>query len=136
MYSKENRGSTAATRVAVHYDVRFALNFMSYQYVTECANCSEMLSFHVRALSACPIAPSQLLVQEEEEGFYKFLPANTADRLCQSWQSCSNHQRDPAIFGCGALGTVPLWKGQAEFLGMETTRFEAPVTKSLFRPER
>ena len=24
-------------------------------------------------------------------GFYKFLPANTADRLCQSWQSCSNH---------------------------------------------
>ncbi len=28
---------------------------------------------------------------EEEEGFYKFLPANTADRLCQLWQSCSNH---------------------------------------------
>ena len=26
--------------------------------------------------------------EEEEEGFYKFLPANTADRLCQSWQSC------------------------------------------------
>ena len=73
MYSKENRGSTAATRVAVHYDVEFALNFMSYQYVTECANCSEMLSFHVRALSACPIAPRQLLVQ-----------------------------RDPAIFGFGA----------------------------------
>ena len=92
MYSKENRGSTAATRVAVHYDVEFALNFKSYQYVTECANCSEMLSFHVRALSACPIAPRQLLVQ-----------------------------RDPAIFGFGALGTVLLWKGQAEFLGMETT---------------
>ena len=31
------------------------------------------------------------LPEEEEEGFYKFLPANTADRLCQSWQSCSNH---------------------------------------------
>ncbi len=30
---------------------------------------------------------------EEEEGFYKFLPANTADRLCQSWQSCSNHHK-------------------------------------------
>jgi hypothetical protein len=30
-------------------------------------------------------------VFEEEEGFYKFLPANTADRLCQLWQSCSNH---------------------------------------------
>ncbi len=30
-------------------------------------------------------------LEEEEEGFYKFLPANTADRLCQSWQSCSNH---------------------------------------------
>ena len=29
--------------------------------------------------------------EEEEEGFYKFLPANTADRLCQLWQSCSNH---------------------------------------------
>jgi len=29
--------------------------------------------------------------EEEEEGFYKFLPANTADCLCQSWQSCSNH---------------------------------------------
>jgi len=26
--------------------------------------------------------------EEEEEGFYKFLPAYTADRLCQSWQSC------------------------------------------------
>jgi len=26
--------------------------------------------------------------EEEEEGFYKFLPANTADRLGQSWQSC------------------------------------------------
>ncbi len=25
--------------------------------------------------------------EEEEEGFYKFLPANTADRL---WQSLSN----------------------------------------------
>ena len=31
------------------------------------------------------------LEEEEEKGFYKFLPANTADRLCQSWQSCSNH---------------------------------------------
>ncbi len=31
--------------------------------------------------------------QEEEEEFYKFLPANTADRLCQSWQSCSNHHK-------------------------------------------
>ena len=28
---------------------------------------------------------------EEKEGFYNFLPADTADRLCQSWQSCSNH---------------------------------------------
>ena len=33
----------------------------------------------------------EALQEEEEEGFYKFLPANTADRLCQSWQSCSNH---------------------------------------------
>ena len=31
------------------------------------------------------------VLEEEEEGFYKFLPANTADRLCQLWQSCSNH---------------------------------------------
>ena len=30
-------------------------------------------------------------LEEEEEGFDKFLPANTADRLCQSWQSCSNY---------------------------------------------
>ena len=29
--------------------------------------------------------------EEEEEELYKFLPANTADRLCQSWQSCFNH---------------------------------------------
>jgi len=36
------------------------------------------------------IAHLQQLI-EEEEGFYKFLPANTADRLCQLWQSCSNH---------------------------------------------
>ena len=33
----------------------------------------------------------ELLLEEEEEGFYKILPANTADHLCQSWQSCSNH---------------------------------------------
>ena len=36
---------------------------------------------------------SELLICEEEEGFYKFLPANSADRLCQSWQSCSNHHK-------------------------------------------
>ena len=35
----------------------------------------------------CPIAVGKL-EEEEEEGFYKFLPANTADRLGQSWQSC------------------------------------------------
>ncbi|DBA96010.1 TPA: hypothetical protein ACH3X1_001514 [Trebouxia sp. C0004] len=29
--------------------------------------------------------------EEEEEGFYKILPANTADHLCQSWPSCSDH---------------------------------------------
>ena len=40
---------------------------------------------------ACPIGDSLWEEEEEEEGFYKFLPANTADRLCQSWQSCSNH---------------------------------------------
>ena len=65
MYSQVNRGSCAATRVAVHYDVKYALArfaFVFYQYVNECANCSEMLSFRVQALSACPIAPSQLLV--------------------------------------------------------------------------
>ena len=26
--------------------------------------------------------------EEEEEGFYKLLPANKADHLCQLWQSC------------------------------------------------
>jgi len=54
----------AATRVAVHYDVMYALArfaFMFYQYITECANCLEMLSFHVRALSVSPIAPGQSL---------------------------------------------------------------------------
>ncbi len=28
--------------------------------------------------------------EEEEEAFYKLLPANKAEHLCQSWQSCSN----------------------------------------------
>ena len=27
---------------------------------------------------------------EEEEEFYKLLPANKADHLCQLWQSCSD----------------------------------------------
>jgi len=34
----------------------------------------------------------------QEEGFYKFLPANTADRLCQSWQSCSNHHEIQTVY--------------------------------------
>ena len=28
--------------------------------------------------------------EEEIEGFYKLLPANKADYLCQLWQSCSD----------------------------------------------
>ena len=30
-------------------------------------------------------------IEGEEEGFYEILPANTADNLCPSWPSCSNH---------------------------------------------
>jgi len=45
---------------------------------------------HEQCLTASNVTPVKT-VEEEEEGFYKFLPANTADRLCQLWQSCSNH---------------------------------------------
>ena len=36
--------------------------------------------------------------EEEEEGFYKILPANTADHMCQSWQSCSNHHEVQTVY--------------------------------------
>ena len=35
--------------------------------------------------------PTWINKKEEEHGFYKILPANTADHLYQLWQSCSNH---------------------------------------------
>jgi len=44
-----------------------------------------------QATSGSTIHSHGASLEEEEEGFYKFLPANTADRLCQSWQSCSIH---------------------------------------------
>jgi len=45
----------------------------------------------VLGMAADPLGVDVSGLEEEEEGFYKFLPANTADRLCQSWQSCSIH---------------------------------------------
>ena len=33
-----------------------------------------------------------------ETGFYKILPANTADHLCQSWQLCSNHHEVQTVY--------------------------------------
>ena len=85
MYSKVNCGSTAATRVAAHYDVMYALTrfaFMFYQYVNECANCSEMLSFHVWALSVSPIAPGQSL----NEQWFSLKSISTSRQSClHSW---------------------------------------------------
>ena len=37
-------------------------------------------------------------VLEEEEEFYKLLPANKADRLCQPWQSCSDLHKIQAVY--------------------------------------
>ncbi len=51
------------------------------------ADTAEMFSLWPVAFAKFAIPPI-MLVLVEEEGFYKFLPANTADRLCQS---CSNH---------------------------------------------
>ena len=53
----------------------------------------ELLDNHQKLQVCC-----FLLLCEEEEGFYKFLPANTANCLCQSWQSCSNHHDSSSIW--------------------------------------
>ena len=36
--------------------------------------------------------------QEEEEEFYKLLPANKADHLCQLWQSCSDLHKIQTVY--------------------------------------
>ena len=35
---------------------------------------------------------------KEEEEFYKLLPANKADHLCQSWQSCSDLHKIQTVY--------------------------------------
>ena len=35
---------------------------------------------------------------EEEEEFYKLLPANKADHLCQLWQSCSDLHKIQTVY--------------------------------------
>ena len=37
-------------------------------------------------------------VDEEEEEFYKLLPANKADHLCQLWQSCSDLHKIQTVY--------------------------------------
>ena len=37
-------------------------------------------------------------VEEEEEEFYKLLPANKADHLCQLWQSCSDLHKIQTVY--------------------------------------
>ena len=39
-----------------------------------------------------------LLEEEEEEEFYKLLPANKADHLCQLWQSCSDLYKIQTVY--------------------------------------
>ena len=36
--------------------------------------------------------------EEEEEKFYKLLPANKADHLCQLWQSCSDLHKIQTVY--------------------------------------
>ena len=36
--------------------------------------------------------------EEEEEEFYKLLPANKADHLCQLWQSCSDLHKIQTVY--------------------------------------
>ena len=43
------------------------------------------------------------LWKEETEGFYKLLPANKADYLCQSWQSCPIESDEYVCGGCAAM---------------------------------
>ena len=38
------------------------------------------------------------LEEEEEEEFYKLLPANKADHLCQLWQSCSDLHKIQTVY--------------------------------------
>ena len=40
----------------------------------------------------------QLTEEEEEEEFYKLLPANKADHFCQSWQSCSDLHKIQTVY--------------------------------------
>jgi len=64
---------------------------MGLDHFASChASIAPWISAHA-ALRACCMKIEMRAIEEEEEGFYKFLPANTADRLCQLWQSCSNH---------------------------------------------
>ena len=39
-----------------------------------------------------------VLNAEEEEEFYKLLPANKADHLCQLWQSCSDLHKIQTVY--------------------------------------
>ena len=36
--------------------------------------------------------------KEEDEEFYKLLPANKADHLCQLWQSCSDLHKIQTVY--------------------------------------
>ena len=45
-------------------------------------------ALHASSLRVYELLP--LKEEEEEEEFYKLLPANKADHLCQLWQSCSD----------------------------------------------
>ena len=54
-----------------------------------------MIHVHMKSLKAsigrAAGLPAAADEEEEEEGSYKILPANTASNLSQSWQSSSNH---------------------------------------------
>ena len=42
--------------------------------------------------------PVNATSEEEEEEFYKLLPANKADHLCQLWQSCSDLHKIQTVY--------------------------------------
>ena len=69
----------------------FCVSMLLTSVITTCASARDFVSKPVRIGSQSQTLQCRVLSAQEEEEFYKFLPANTADRLCQSWQSRSNH---------------------------------------------
>ena len=63
---------------------------------------SDILHEQIMPSARWPLIPSGYRTynkeEEEEEEFYKLLPANQADHLCQLWQSCSDLHKIQTVY--------------------------------------